>query len=255
MYVARGSCAPWGVSQSYAHALTHAFTGSAPFARLTTDWERLQVFDEANSPFTSANQAMYAANAPSGGLNSNDFGEFLQKRAINGKIYCALTGLDAAVGDRVQWHIATLVSRICSAPQHEANGPELTACRATVSGCCGEHIGSGPALWQRDRQRGRGHGLRGSHSPCVITLQRSCSCSAILGRQGNEIDVHAAHFHGHTLAESGRNLDSFKLIPSVVRTTTLVPDNPGVWLYHCHVRPPTPAPILHTQRWLIWCFV
>ena len=39
---------------------------------------RLQVFDESNSPYTSANQAMYAANAPSGGLNSDDFGEFLQ---------------------------------------------------------------------------------------------------------------------------------------------------------------------------------
>ena len=39
---------------------------------------RVQVFDESNSPYTSANQAMYAANAPSGGLSSDDFGEFLQ---------------------------------------------------------------------------------------------------------------------------------------------------------------------------------
>ena len=45
-----------------------------------------------------------------------------------------------------------------------------------------------------------------------------------------------AHFHGHTLQENQRNLDSFKLIPSVVRTTSFVPDNPGVWLFHCHVR-------------------
>ena len=60
-----------------------------------------------------------------------------------------------------------------------------------------------------------------------------------LWAQGNEVDVHAAHFHGHSFSEGGRNLDSFRLIPSVVRTTTLVPDNPGVWLYHCHVRLPT----------------
>ncbi len=52
--------------------------------------------------------------------------------------------------------------------------------------------------------------------------------------------MHSAHFHGHTLSENGRNMDSFKLIPSVVRTTTLVPDNPGIWLYHCHVRSPIP---------------
>ena len=47
--------------------------------------------------------------------------------------------------------------------------------------------------------------------------------------------MHVAHFHGHTLAENNRYADSYKLIPSVVRTTTFVPDNPGIWLFHCHV--------------------
>ena len=64
--------------------------------------------------------------------------------------------------------------------------------------------------------------------------------------------MHAAHFHGHTLSENGRNADSFKLIPSVMRTTTLVPDNPGVWLYHCHVRSPCRlVPLLRTQSWSV----
>ena len=67
------------------------------------------MFDESNSPFTAANQALFAANAPSGGLSSDDFGTVLFKHAINGKIYCSLRGLNAAVGDRVRWHIATLV--------------------------------------------------------------------------------------------------------------------------------------------------
>ena len=52
---------------------------------------------------------MFAANAPNGGLSSDDFSTVLLKHAINGKLYCSLSGLNAAVGDRVRWHIATLV--------------------------------------------------------------------------------------------------------------------------------------------------
>ena len=57
--------------------------------------------------------------------------------------------------------------------------------------------------------------------------------------QGNEVDVHTVHFHGNVLAERGRHMDSFRMLPSVIRTTDLVADNPGTWLLHCHVRPLT----------------
>ena len=75
-----------------------------------------QVFDESNSPYTAANEALFADNAPNGGLDDYDFTTFLLHHAINGKMYCSLTGLNAAVGDRVRWHIATLVCFCSSNP-------------------------------------------------------------------------------------------------------------------------------------------
>ncbi len=54
------------------------FAMGVNMCRLTRTRGPLQVFDESNSPYTPANQAMYAANAPSGGLSSADFGEYLK---------------------------------------------------------------------------------------------------------------------------------------------------------------------------------
>ncbi len=52
---------------------------------------------------------------------------------------------------------------------------------------------------------------------------------------GNEIDVHTPHWHGETVAEGGRNTDVIELLPGSMRTADMVADNPGTWMFHCHV--------------------
>ncbi|RUS32237.1 Cupredoxin [Jimgerdemannia flammicorona] len=52
---------------------------------------------------------------------------------------------------------------------------------------------------------------------------------------GDEIDIHTAHWHGATTLIGGHRLDTVELLPGTFRTADLVPDNPGQWLFHCHV--------------------
>ena len=52
---------------------------------------------------------------------------------------------------------------------------------------------------------------------------------------GNEMDLHTAHWHGKTVSVRGRRTDVIELLPGSMATVDMVADNPGTWLFHCHV--------------------
>ena len=53
---------------------------------------------------------------------------------------------------------------------------------------------------------------------------------------GSEQDFHTAHWHGMRVVEEGRRrTDVVDLLPATMKVADLVADNPGNWLYHCHV--------------------
>ncbi len=52
---------------------------------------------------------------------------------------------------------------------------------------------------------------------------------------GTEVDLHTPHWHGNTLTEGGHRVDVVNLLPGTHVTLDMKPDNPGVWMYHCHV--------------------
>jgi manganese oxidase len=56
----------------------------------------------------------------------------------------------------------------------------------------------------------------------------------ILG-MGNEMDLHTPHWHGQSLTFMGMRTDLIELLPGSMRVLDMRPDNPGIWLYHCHV--------------------
>lgn len=60
----------------------------------------------------------------------------------------------------------------------------------------------------------------------------------VLG-MGNEVDLHTPHWHGKTL-KTGRGpatqrTDVVQLLPGGMVSADMNADNPGEWLYHCHV--------------------
>lgn len=52
---------------------------------------------------------------------------------------------------------------------------------------------------------------------------------------GNEKDIHTPHWHGKTVTDGVRNTDVVELLPGATKTVDMIADNPGTWLFHCHV--------------------
>jgi manganese oxidase len=47
--------------------------------------------------------------------------------------------------------------------------------------------------------------------------------------------IHTPHWHGNVVLQSGKRTDVVTLLPAQMETVDMVPDDPGIWLYHCHI--------------------
>jgi hephaestin len=52
---------------------------------------------------------------------------------------------------------------------------------------------------------------------------------------GTEVDLHTPHWHGNDVVVSGMRMDTVSLLPAGMVVADMVPDDPGTWLFHCHV--------------------
>lgn len=52
---------------------------------------------------------------------------------------------------------------------------------------------------------------------------------------GTEVDLHTPHWHGNTGLFMGMRMDMMELLPGSMKILDMQPDDPGTWLYHCHV--------------------
>nr|XP_020835450.1 ceruloplasmin-like [Phascolarctos cinereus] len=55
---------------------------------------------------------------------------------------------------------------------------------------------------------------------------------------GSNIDVHTAHFHGHSFRYKDAGFfrsDVYDLVPGTFKTVQMYPKNVGTWLFHCHL--------------------
>jgi FtsP/CotA-like multicopper oxidase with cupredoxin domain len=52
---------------------------------------------------------------------------------------------------------------------------------------------------------------------------------------GNFLNFHTPHWHGNVAVQDGRRTDVISLAPAQMVTVDMVPDNPGIWMFHCHI--------------------
>jgi manganese oxidase len=69
-----------------------------------------------------------------------------------------------------------------------------------------------------------------------------------LAAMGNERDIHSAHWHGKTVRRHGRSEDVIPLLPAQTETVDMVADNPGTWMFQCHVADHLEAGMMATYR-------
>jgi manganese oxidase len=52
---------------------------------------------------------------------------------------------------------------------------------------------------------------------------------------GEGLNFHTPHWHGNTVLVDGARTDVLSLAPAQMITADMIADNPGRWLFHCHV--------------------
>ncbi|MGH0177371.1 UNVERIFIED_CONTAM: hypothetical protein FKN15_075185 [Acipenser sinensis] len=52
---------------------------------------------------------------------------------------------------------------------------------------------------------------------------------------GNEVDIHSAYFHGHTVLDRGHRSDVISLFPATFVTSEMITENVGKWMLSCQV--------------------
>jgi hephaestin len=57
----------------------------------------------------------------------------------------------------------------------------------------------------------------------------------LLANASDALDYHSAHWHGNVASAVGMRTDVVQLLPGSMVVADMIPDNPGVWLFHCHV--------------------
>jgi hephaestin len=68
-----------------------------------------------------------------------------------------------------------------------------------------------------------------------LTMDRGQRVRWNLMGMGTEVDLHTPHWHGNTVLIDGHRQDVTELLPASLKTADMRPDDPGTWLYHCHV--------------------
>jgi hephaestin len=53
----------------------------------------------------------------------------------------------------------------------------------------------------------------------------------------SNFEIHAPHWHGQTVVSHHMRTDMLSLLTMEMAVADMVPDNPGRWLFHCHVAP------------------
>ncbi|HZQ67925.1 MAG TPA: multicopper oxidase domain-containing protein [Terriglobales bacterium] len=48
-------------------------------------------------------------------------------------------------------------------------------------------------------------------------------------------DIHSPHWHGQTVTVGHMRMDMVTLNPMMTAVADMVPDNPGTWMFHCHM--------------------
>lgn len=109
-----------------------------------------------------------------------------------------------------------------------------------------------------DKDKGKERGLMHSINGYIfgnlrgLVMQNGQQVRWHVMGMGNEVDLHTPHWHGKTVQVGGglaaRRTDVIELLPASMVTADMRADNPGEWLYHCHVADHIDAGMLTTYQ-------
>jgi len=69
----------------------------------------------------------------------------------------------------------------------------------------------------------------------VMTMRKGERVRWYLVALGEQFSVHTPHWHGNVVLHDGKRTDVVPLMQAQMETVDMVPDNPGTWMFHCHI--------------------
>lgn len=69
----------------------------------------------------------------------------------------------------------------------------------------------------------------------MITVKKGARARWYLLTLGDSHNFHTPHWHGNSVLFNGHRVDTVSLLPAQSLSVDMLPDNVGIWLFHCHV--------------------
>lgn len=69
----------------------------------------------------------------------------------------------------------------------------------------------------------------------MMTMKKGERVRWYLLSLGDGANFHSPHWHGNVVLHDKKRTDVVTLMPAQMIVTDMVPDNPGTWMFHCHV--------------------
>ena len=69
----------------------------------------------------------------------------------------------------------------------------------------------------------------------VPTMREGSRVRWYVATTRSDFDAHMPHWHGQTVLFHGMRMDMLNIADGQVLVADMVPDNPGIWLFHCHL--------------------
>ncbi|HEV8125007.1 MAG TPA: multicopper oxidase domain-containing protein [Gemmatimonadales bacterium] len=77
--------------------------------------------------------------------------------------------------------------------------------------------------------------LHGGMPLSAVTVKQGERVRWYVMASTNDFDLHAPHWHGNTVTIHHMRTDVMAVNPMEMVTADMVPDDPGTWLFHCHI--------------------
>lgn len=69
----------------------------------------------------------------------------------------------------------------------------------------------------------------------MMTMKKGEHVRWYVATLGDFNNAHTPHWHGNTVLIGGQRTDVIAVTSAQMVTADMVPENPGIWLYHCHI--------------------
>ena len=69
----------------------------------------------------------------------------------------------------------------------------------------------------------------------VMTMKKGERVRWYLVGLGEGFSLHTPHWHGNVVLQDGKRTDVVSLLQAQMVTVDMVPDDPGTWMFHCHL--------------------